>query len=244
MKRQVNKDSNGVFVSTFMELGIPENAEELFSQLNEQYEKIPATTCANNQVCCKAGNPHMTYLEFLNVNSMIENEYSEEQKITVNLECLKRYISTDLSKPCLFLKESGCSIYKHRQFNCRFYGIVPKEEYERRSKEVQEKFLAQGQSFPLAKQCPLVKTADGSSMTTARYNKIIDDIRDLDKKAGISRKDINSGESYHTFHDWWMLFYYGPETMADFTEVRIRFSQDQKDDMVKNIEAQLRGSAK
>jgi Fe-S-cluster containining protein len=242
MKVEANKDSNGIFVDKELNFSVPENVSDLFKELYEQYEKIPATTCANNQVCCKAGNPHMTYLEFLNVNSMIENEYSEEQRVHINLECLKRYIWTDLSKPCLFLKEKGCSIYHHRQFNCRFYGIVPKEEYERRSKDVQEKFFAQGQSFPLAKQCPFVKTADGSAMTPARYNKIIDDIRDLDKKAGMSRKDVNNGETYHTFHDWWMLFYYGPDTMADFTEIRLKFSPEQKDKLLNDIASQLKGS--
>jgi Fe-S-cluster containining protein len=217
------------------------DTEKLFEQLNEQYAKIPQTTCAHNQVCCKAGNPHLTYVEYLNVIHMIERDYSAEQKTDIALECIKRYISRDLSKPCLFLGSKGCTIYNHRQFNCRMYGMVPQEEYEERAKNVMEQFKARGQDFPLAKQCSFVEIADGSVMTLARYNKIVDDIVDLDKKAGISRKAINEGKSYFTFHDWWMMSHYGEDGMVHFTEIRLNWNDEQKAQLLSDIEENLRG---
>lgn len=103
-------------------------AEPLFGQLQDLYERLPETRCTCNEpgVCCMF-LPEMTVLEVLqwikHMQDMPDAELTEK---------LRKFVAFYLTNPaqftgCPFMEDGACTIYRHRTFGCRSYGLWSQE---------------------------------------------------------------------------------------------------------------------
>lgn len=102
-----------------------EKAEPLFERLQALYAKLPDTRCVCEKpgVCCRF-LPEMTTLEALQWIQVLRALPAGERR-----EKLQRFVEFYFTNPvrltrCPFLAaEGGCTIYPHRTFACRAYGM-------------------------------------------------------------------------------------------------------------------------
>lgn len=113
------------------------------ASLLKQYEKIPSSKCLHcpkhNHViaqCCRKAAPPLYFIEFMNVYNYVWKNWSKEDRKNLFYKCYQNILSTESSKPCIFLdlETNKCQIYKERWINCRTYGMTPNVEWEDRAK--------------------------------------------------------------------------------------------------------------
>ncbi len=199
------------------------------ASLNVLYDGMPDThgceKCAEingkggKDWCCIKQNPSMFYAEFFNVYKEMQDNWTKEKRKQVLFRAIRNYLSNSLQKGCIFY-DNGCTIYKQRPFNCRMYGVVPKENWDKRWEALKER---QGDKFEAMPQCTLV-SAD-RQISAKDEDKWFAHTRDCEKRIGINEQTIDlydmSGGSYRTFHDHLLLEMLGEDMMSTLSLMRL-----------------------
>lgn len=200
--------------------------------------------------CCKVAMPQMNYSEFVQLATELWKNSSNEKKKDIICTSIEYFFRNEyekwgmesLIKPCQFVDEAGrCGVYSTRPLSCRAYGLWPQEEYEKRVDKFEEAYKKHGltrDDLPLAKQCKMIKRADGSTeLTMDELNNLFEKLDQLDKSIGsFSNLQIKSKENYRTFHDWLLLKVFGEDWLSMLTTFMMSADKDQMIDQV----AQLR----
>lgn len=202
------------------------NVIKRISNLLNIYKKLPETNgCMENISkcdgcggwCCRIQSPQLLYSEFLNIWNFILKTFDIDDIIDILEKSLLNYVEGDINKGCIFLntENSFCKIYKYRPFNCRTYGIVPKEDFDKNKQKV-EKRLKGVLGVSIKDQCNLVKTENGEILTSEKIDKIWKELVNVEENIGIESYLINDniGGSYRTPHDH-ILLYVMPEKMQE-----------------------------
>ena len=202
--------------------------------LNILYKEMPETQgcekCeeingSEKTWCCRSQNPSMWYVEFLNVWEKAQN-WNKEKKINLILRAIRNYLSNKLSKGCIFF-DDGCTAYESRPFSCRMYGVVPKENWDKRWDNLKER---QGDKFEAKQQCSLVSAKSGTAPTAKDEDEWFKHTVKCEKRIGITPDLIKSydlpGGTYRTFHDHLLIELYSPEFLNKLTVVRMQNPSD------------------
>lgn len=192
--------------------GSKEDISKSIIKLNVIYDSMPKTSgCESCQSvngdnamwCCQLNNPSMYYIEFINVWKEVQTSWDKGLKIELILRAVKNYLSNSLNKPCIFF-QNGCKIYSYRPSQCRLYGIIPNDSWQKRIDSIVEKF---GTCHHVRSQCDLVTTQD--HMNSDVENDIFNKIRAYEYETGVSASSIMKHDdyegSYRTFHDHLLL---------------------------------------
>ena len=199
--------------------------------------------------CCKVAMPQMNYSEFVQLATELwENSTSERKKeiICTSIEYFfrneyEKWGMDSLIKPCQFVGKYGqCTVYKTRPLSCRTYGLWPEEEYERRVDKFEEAYKKYGltrNDLPLAKQCKMIRRADGSTeLSMDELNSLFKQIDDLDKKVGnFSNLQVKNKENYRAFHDWLLLKVFGEDWLTMLTTYMMSATKEQMLDQVEQL---------
>jgi len=217
----------------------------LVMKLAKIYSRVPETKCCGSGVCCKTGCPHMYYSEFLNLWLDVE-EMDSQYRAEVIFRSLKNYLDESVVKPCPLYCEGadgrikGCLCYERRPYNCRFYGVIPDEEYEKRVDGFEKTFGRKAmKKNPLRTQCQDVEITDGCLVNPGYIDDIADEIETLDIELGIRQTLVKSKQSSRTLHDFVMLTYFGERKMVDLTEIRVNSSEETKKGFLEEMKKQL-----
>jgi len=224
--------------------GINQNKSNLqgpLVSLKVLYEGMPKTfgcdQCfdvngEDKEWCCRKNSPSMYYVEFLYVFKHILKEWSCKHREELLLRSVRNYLDNSLSKGCV-LYEGHCSIYEHRFFSCRQYGVVPKESWDKRWESLKKR---QGDKFEALPQCTLVSAE--KEITVAQENKWFKHIKTCEERIGVPSSRIelhdDAGGSYRTFHDHFLLEMLGEEAMCILSDSRI--TNPSKEDIDATIE--------
>lgn len=212
------------------------------------YDECPTTTCCHKAVCCNAGCPNMYYTEFLSIRRGVVDRMTPDERVNLTLECFRRYLYDQKKpKPCVFLKKDNmCSIYSYRHIKCRLYGLIPDEMYNRNADEVAAEMGVEKEKVPLCNQCEFVKM---TPLWKEKYpdNKLPESviadmemrIKDLDRSVGISKMIQNEGYNFLTYHDWHLMFEFGEQMMVGFTQLRLKWSDEQKEKFIGDLKVVL-----
>lgn len=215
------------------------NLEGPLISLDVLYEGMPQTSgcekCAeingdNVHWCCKEQSPSMYYSEFLKVLKQVGDKWNETKKKELVLRAVKNYLNNKLNKGCIFYDE-GCTIYKVRPFSCRMYGVISKENWDKRWKTLKER---QGDKFKAKPQCSLVSAAE--EITPQMEGKWFLHTRKSEERIGIASEVINrhdlGGGSYRTFHDHLLLEFFGEDLLSVLTQAKMTESTDEEIDLL------------
>ncbi len=215
--------------------------------LNVLYNGMPATsgceTCkeVNGDSafwCCKTQNPSMYYVEFLQVLKVIGDNWDKEKKTDLILRAVKNYLDNSLSKGCVFYDDE-CTIYTDRPFSCRMYGVISKENWDKRWETLKER---QGDNFEAKPQCTLVSAEE--EITPEMEGKWFLHTRTSEERIGMSleiidRHDLGGG-SYRTFHDHLLLEFFGEDLLSALTQAKMTDSTEEEVDLLlKEMRKQL-----
>jgi len=196
--------------------------------------------------CCRVAMPQMNYSEFVQLATDLWNDSSNEKKTDIICKSIEYFFRNEyekwgmdsLIKPCQFVDKVGrCTIYGNRPLSCRSYGLWPQEEYEKRVDKFEEAYKKYGltrNDLPLAKQCKMIRRADGSTeLTMEELDGLFTKLDDLDKKVGdFSNLQIKSKENYRTFHDWLLLKVFGEDWLTMLTTFMMSATKEQMEDQV------------
>lgn len=227
------------------------NIEGPLIALDVLYDGMPKTsgceTCKdingdNAFWCCLTQNPSMYYVEFLKVLKDIGDNWTEERKIEFMLRAVRNYLDNSLSKGCIFY-DSECTIYNARPFSCRMYGVIPQDNWDKRWEALKKR---QGDDFEAKPQCPLVSAS--KKITSVMEDKWFEHIRRTEKRIGITPETVDlhdlSGGSYRTFHDHFLLEFFGEQLMGFLTDARMTNStQEEIDLLIEELRKQLNEQA-
>jgi Fe-S-cluster containining protein len=196
--------------------------------------------------CCRVAMPQMNYSEFVQLATDLWNDSTNEKKINIICKSIEYFFRNEyekwgmesLIKPCQFVDKVGrCTVYKNRPLSCRAYGLWPQEEYEKRVDKFEEAYKEHGltrDDLPLAKQCKMIRRADGSTeLTMEELDDLFARLDSLDKKVGdFSNLQIKSKENYRTFHDWLLLKVFGEDWLTMLTTFMMSATKEQMEDQV------------
>jgi len=199
--------------------------------------------------CCRVAMPQMNYSEFVQLATELWDESDDVRKKDVICKSVEYFFRNEyekwemdsLIKPCQFVDEAGrCEVYESRPLSCRAYGLWPEEEYEKRVDKFEEAYKEFGltrDDLPLAKQCKMIKRADGSTeLTMDELNKLFSQLDDLDKKVGsFSNLQVKNKENYRTFHDWLLLKVFGEDWLTMLTNFMMSATKDQMIDQMEQL---------
>ncbi len=204
------------------------------------YDRMPRTSgCEDcekhNNIkdwCCIFQNPSMYYIDFLNVWQEIQDSWSKQKRKDLILRAVRNFLSNNLSKGCIFY-DGGCLIHKQRPFCCRMYGIIPKENWDKRWKELKER---QGDKFEALPQCVLVSS--DRPVSAEDEDRWFSHVSDCEKRIGVpldvlSLHDL-AGGSYRTFHDHLLIEIFKPEMLEMLSTYRL------SDPLVEEIEEAIK----
>lgn len=225
------------------------------TKLNILYDKIPATkgcmehiTKAKNEGgcggwCCKYQNPQVLYSEFLNTWKATLRDREVEQVVDLIEKAIRNYLSSSYSKGCIYWDSNSlmCTTHETRPYNCRLYGITPKEEFQPRYERL--KVLAKQNIGTIVKdQCPLVSTVDGSVVTKDQTDKWWQELVKIEESMGIRPEDINDdmGGTYRTYHDHLLIHVLPEEMLESLTTIRLNGGKQEKEDAVENVMSYIR----
>lgn len=225
------------------------NLEGPIVALNVLYNSMPATNGCEKCVevngddafwCCRTIAPSMYYVEFLQVLKTIGDNWSNDKKTEVILRAVKNYLDNSLSKGCVFY-DNKCTIYTCRPFNCRRYGVIPKESWDKRWETLKKR---QGDSFEARPQCTLVSSE--IEITPEMEEKWFLHTRKSEERIGIAPEIINrhdlGGGSYRTFHDHLLLEFFGEDLLSVLTQAKMTNSTEEEIDLlVEELRKQLDG---
>jgi Fe-S-cluster containining protein len=147
-----------------------------FSKLSNVYNHLPKTTGCTENIskcngcggwCCRYQSPQLLYVEFLHIWKNVLKYLEINEIVDIIERSLYNYIEGDTTKGCIFLNKenSYCKIYKYRPFNCRTYGMIPNEEFNKNKEKVKEKMKGI-LGLVIKDQCDLVKIEDGKELTS------------------------------------------------------------------------------
>ena len=199
-----------------------------------------------NCACCRVAMPQMNYSEFVQLATDLWGESPKERKIAIICKSIEYFFRNEydkwgmdsLIKPCQFVDEEGkCMAYESRPLSCRAYGLWPEEEYNQRVDKFEEAYKEHGltrEDLPLAKQCKMIRRADGTKeLTMEELDKLFDQLDSLDKKVGdFSNLQVRSKENYRTFHDWLLLKVFGEDWLTMLTTFMMSANREQMEDQI------------
>jgi len=209
--------------------------------------KVPSTTCSNRGECCRAGCPNMYYCEYVRMAEHVA-ELPLERRAVIIEESLRRYLKpqvVDDPKPCLFLSEtiidgvitgSRCDVYEVRPLKCRLYGLIPEEMYKRNVASVAREMEVEKERVPLCVQCDQVR---GRVMAESEIAAMEKDLRQADLVLGMPKSVQDDGFGFLTFHDWHLMTQLGEEWLEGLSALRLRCSDDEKEQFVAALKAEL-----
>lgn len=219
-----------------------------FKMLEFLYSDIPATKgCMENleeckSWCCFLQSCQLLYVEFLNAWKYICNNYSIDDILNLIELCVRNYVSNNPTKGCVLWNKDNktCNIHKKRFFNCRIYGITPKEEFDKRYAKITEQYKDNPNAI-FKNQCPLVKAVDENGKEIKVVQEEIDDwwlrLNQIEEYIGVDKELINDdiGGSYRTFHDHVLLHMMPDSIMIELEKVRLMEDKKAKDEVSKNL---------
>lgn len=185
-------------------------AEPLFGQLQDMYQRLPDTRCICEEpgICCMF-LPEMTTLEALQWVKVIQS--LPEPELTAKL---RKFVGFYFVNPvrltgCPFLGDGGCSIYEHRTFGCRAYGIwsqkmgnVRTRESRKEKKALRMMWKKFGVKLPEdvvefeIDYCNKVEILSGKSMNDNALMDVLQQVYDLDKP--LKELQIKFENEYHS----------------------------------------------
>jgi Fe-S-cluster containining protein len=214
------------------------------------YGPLPETTCDHRAICCRAGCPNMYYAEFLSIHDGHVLGLTEEQRLDLTIECVKRYLQTqkvENPKPCVFLGEGNmCKTYQYRPLKCRLYGLIPADLYERNVDDLSAEMGVPKEGIPLCQQCDRVRVKpefkdrfpDGK-VPSDEIKALEAALRSNDRRLGVPKKVQDAGFGYLTYHDWHVMFELGEEWMARLTALRTTLGDAEKEHFVSALKDAL-----
>jgi Fe-S-cluster containining protein len=227
------------------------NLEGPIVALNVLYNGMPATSGCEKceeingddaRWCCRTQSPSMYYVEFLQVLKAIGDNWDEEKKTEVVLRAVRNYLDNSLSKGCVFY-DNECTIYSDRPFACRMYGVISKENWDKRWETLKNR---QGDQFEARPQCDLVTSEE--EITPEMEAKWFLHTRKSEERIGIAPEIINrhdlGGGSYRTFHDHLLLEFFGENLLSALTQARMTDSTPEEIDLlIEELRKQLNEQA-
>jgi Fe-S-cluster containining protein len=147
-------------------------------------DQCPEINGENKDWCCLSQNPSMYYVEFLKVYETVE-KWDRAKRKELILRALRNYLDNSLNKGCIFY-DKGCQVYAERPFGCRMYGVIPKENWDKRWELLKER---QGDTFEAKPQCPLV-TAD-KQISPENEDRWFLNTRQCEDRIGVTREVID-----------------------------------------------------
>lgn len=216
--------------------------------LNVLYNTMPKTfgcdKCEehnkeNKQWCCKKNSPSMYYVEFANVWDDVQ-KWEKDKKLSLLLRVYKNYLNTELEKPCVFYN-NGCECYNKRPLACRLYGIFSHESWQKKTKNLKEKF---GNDYKIHPQCHLVKTFTGDKLPIEREDCLYNMVKIYERQAGIPQYKVNLHDEpegcYRTFHDHILIEQGDSEIMEFLNLFKIKKpNEEQIDSFVETLKTVL-----
>lgn len=194
------------------------------------YEELPETTgCERCEEvngddvhwCCRTISPSMYYVEFLHVWKEVQDHWSKKKRLDLVLRAIDNYLNSDLHKGCIFY-DKGCTVYKQRPFNCRMYGVLPDEVFQKRLDALKER---DGDDADMRPQCDLVSCAGNKTMTEEDEQNGFDHIVKCERRIGVHESVIShhdtAGGSYRTFHDHLLKELFQENFLIKLTEIRL-----------------------
>lgn len=179
---------------------------------------------------CKTQNPSLYYVEFLQVLRMIGENWSNSKKTELILRAVRNYLDNSLSKGCVFF-DGECTIYIDRPFACRMYGVISKENWDKRWETLKER---QGDQFEAKPQCSLVIAEE--EITPEMESKWFLHTRKSEERIGLAPEIINfhdlAGGSYRTFHDHLLLEFFGEDLLSVLTHAKMTDSTEEEVDLL------------
>lgn len=168
--------------------------------------------------CCKSQTPSMYYVEFLKVYKELST-WSLQRRQEVLFRAVANYLSNETNKGCIFY-ENGCTVYLTRPLNCRVYGVVPKENWNKRWEALK---ALQGEDFDSKPQCTLVSSE--KEISPQMEDKWFEHTKKCEQRIGVPEFVINKHDeasgSYRNFHDHLLLEMLPEGTLSVLTEVKI-----------------------
>jgi Fe-S-cluster containining protein len=231
---------------------IKENSEQAFRRIRRVHNKIPDTRgCMENinkeggcgAWCCLLQNPQVLYSEFLYTWKYIVKEFSVDEIINVIERAIRNYIAGDVIKGCMFFnKESRmCTVHPARPYACRYYGITPKGEFEKRLAATKKQF-PDAEEGEIRDQCGLVSTLNGRKVRQKEMDKNWTTLINVEKFLGIPEKQINDGPggSYRTYHDHVLLKNMPNEVLIELQTIRLLKNEEEKEKAVEAFMKEFR----
>ncbi len=204
------------------------------------YDGMPQTTgcerCEEingdrDKWCCRRQAPSMYYVEFLAV-WLEAQKWDQEKRQKLILRAVRNYLDPGTEKGCIFF-DSGCRVYETRTFVCRMYGVIPKENWDKRWEKLKKEM---GDAFHAEPQCTLVSAE--KEITPEDEDKWFAHTRKCEKRIGVNPAAIAlhdiAGGSYRTFHDHLLIELFPPDFLEMLT--RSRLSNPSKEDIDATIE--------
>jgi len=250
-KSRKNKSRKGMTQAEVIAKNKKKVRKNLKQKLQNIYNSVDLKTtgCDINVcacACCRVAMPQMNYSEFVQLATDFWNDASREEKVKVICTSIEYFFRNEyekwgmdsLVKPCQFVDKDGkCTVYENRPLSCRCYGLWPEEEYKRRVDKFEEAYRDYGltrEDLPLAKQCRMIRRADGSKeLTMKEIDELFGKLDSLDKTVGnFSNLQIKSKENYRTFHDWLLLKVFGEDWLSMLTTFMMSANREQMEDQV------------
>jgi hypothetical protein len=223
-------------------------------ELESLYKDIPSTCgCVENMGqcrawCCRIQNPQVMKCEFLNTWQYIMHWWSVEDIVHLIEKAVRSYILNDPNKGCIFLDSDNgfCTQYETRSFNCRTYGITPKEEFTSRYLKLLEKYKDRSDII-IKDQCDLVNTEDGSEITLEQMEKWWKKLLDIEMSIGVLENQLHdrSGGTYRSYNDHLIMFLFPDVIVNQMTIIRVgKFTKEQKEECIISFIEALKSSLK
>ena len=206
----------------------------LMQDLRDKLQQIYAsegsleTTCCRQCTCCRVACPSMKYSEAVNLLNQMWETWTKEAKKDFLLTCVRYFFSRSLIKPCPILKDSDCQCYDSRPLNCRLYGMIPAETYNKRAQRMADRLDLPLDQVPLNTQCPFVRRKVGDPLTDEVIDRLDSAIDRLDvlliqggnaRRATEAQAKVDKGWNYRSLHDWALYYIFGEEILVNLTQV-------------------------
>lgn len=214
----------------------------------EIQNSCPETTCNHRIECCTAGCPNMYYSEFLSIRLGVVDSMPKEKRLELTMACIRTYLCVSEIRPCVFLNDKMCSIYPYRHIKCRLYGMIPPKTFDRIANTVAVENKVKRETLPLSQQCPFVKLKpEWATKFPNNYvpeeciQKMETQLREIDRKdLGMDEKRQKKGFGFLTYHDWHLLFEFGPTWMETLTKLKLELNKEGKEQFLKALEEKLK----
>jgi Fe-S-cluster containining protein len=199
------------------------------NKLKRLYDTIPNTKgCMENldkcnAWCCLIQTPSLFFVEFMNVWSTVLKEFSTDDIVELVKRAIESYIFFRPDIGCIFFNPENkhCTCHSTRPYNCRIYGITPKEEFEPRYQAFKK--LHTDNFYDIRDQCDLVFTSNNEKVTTKKTDKWWDKLCDIENYYGVPKNYLNDGPegTYRNFHDHLLLHLFPNDLLAQMTKLRL-----------------------